>query len=87
MSYSWNAPACTVSGPRAKKVEIARTFELLVQPAPACYAQGTNELLEVDMTILVLIEDVEDVVGKFARVAEWEELLVYPTELGLVQLP
>ena len=33
------------------------------------------------------LEHVEDIVGKVSWIAEWEELLVYPTELVLVQLP
>ena len=38
------------------------------------------------MPVLVLVKDVEDIVGKLARVAEGEELLVYSPELGLVEL-
>lgn len=38
------------------------------------------------MAVLVLIEDIEDVIGKFSWISEGEELLVYPTELGLVEL-
>ncbi len=63
------------------------TFELLVQPTPTCHTKSANELLEVYMTILVLVEHVEHVVGKLAGVTKGEELLVYPTELGLIQLP
>lgn len=38
------------------------------------------------MSVLVLIEDIEDVIREFARVTEGEELLVYSAELCLVQL-
>jgi len=38
------------------------------------------------MTTLVCIEYVEDIVGEFCRLAEGEELLIYPTEFGLVEM-
>lgn len=65
---------------------MGRTFQLLVQSTATCDAQGTNELLEIDGSVLVLVEHVEYVVGKVARITEGEELLVYSAELRLVQL-
>lgn len=64
----------------------ARTFELLIEAPAACNTQSTDELLEIDRAILVLVEDIEDIVRKLVRIAEREELLVYPAELGLVEL-
>lgn len=60
------------------------TLQFFVQPPPACNTESTNELLEVYVAILVLIEDIEDVIGKFAWIAEREELLVYSAKLSLV---
>lgn len=60
------------------------TLQFLVQPSPTCNAESTNELLEVYVAILVLIEDIEDVIGKFSWIAEREELLVYSAKLSLV---
>ena len=64
----------------------ALTFELLIQSSSTCHAERTNEFLEVDMPVLILVEYVEDIVGEFAWISEREELLVYPTELVLVEL-
>ena len=44
--------------------------------AAAGDAESTDELLKVDCTVLVCVEDVEDVVGEGGGVAEGEELLV-----------
>jgi hypothetical protein len=63
-----------------------RTFELLIQSATRGDAQGADKLLKVDCAVLVLVEDVKYIVGKFSRVAEREKLFVYPAELGLVEL-
>lgn len=38
------------------------------------------------MAILVLIKDIEDVIGEFAWITEGEELLVYSAEFRLVKL-
>lgn len=88
MSYSWKAPAEPGGqwGLKACQRQSDLTFELLVQPASARYAEGTDEFFKVYMAVLVLVEDVEDIVCEFAWVAEREELLVYPTELGLIEL-
>ena len=63
-----------------------RTFELLVQSATRGDAQGADKFLEVDCTVLVLVEDVEYIVGEFTGVTEGEELFVYPAKLSLVEL-
>lgn len=62
------------------------TFQLLVQLATTRDAECADELFEVDGTVLVLVKDVEDIVGELVGIAEGEELLVYPAELGLVKL-
>jgi len=62
------------------------TLELLIKTAAAGDTQGADELLEVDCSILVLVKDIEYVVGKVSGVAEGEELLVYPTEFGFVEV-
>jgi hypothetical protein len=38
------------------------------------------------VSVLVLIEDIEDVIREFARITEGEELFVYSAEFCLVQL-
>ena len=38
------------------------------------------------MAILVLVKDVEDVIGEFAWITEGEELLVYSAKFRLVKL-
>lgn len=38
------------------------------------------------MAVLVLIKDIEDVVGEFAWISEREELLVYSAKFRLVEL-
>jgi hypothetical protein len=63
-----------------------RTFELLIEMAATCYAEGTDELFEVDCAVLVRVEHVEYIVCKLAGIAKWKELLVYAAELGLVEL-
>jgi len=67
-------------------IQLERPFELLIQSATRGDAECADELFEVDCAVLVLVEDVEYIVGKFTRVAEREELLVYPAELSLVEL-
>jgi len=62
------------------------TFKLFFQTTTTSYAEGAYELLEVNLTALVCVEDIEDIVSKLCRLAEGEELLVYPTELGLVEM-
>lgn len=62
-----------------------RTFELLVELAPRRDGEGTNELLEIDRAIAIVVKDVEDVVCELARVAKGEELLVDTAELFLVE--
>ena len=64
-----------------------RTFELLIQPSPTRYAEGADELFEVDRAVLVLVEHIEDIVRELARITEWEELLVYPSKFVFVELP
>jgi hypothetical protein len=34
----------------------------------------------------VCIKDIEDIVGKFCRLSEGKELLIYPTKFGLVEI-
>lgn len=63
-----------------------RTLEFLVQPATRCNTQGTDELLKIDGAVLVLVEDVEHIVGKLSGVTKGEELLIYPGEFRLVEL-
>jgi len=55
-------------------VQLKSPSKLLFGGASASSTKGAYELFEIDVTILVLIKDVEDVVGKFAGVAEGEEL-------------
>ena len=62
------------------------TLELLVQATATCHAERTDEFFEIDCTVSVLIEDVENVICEFARIAERKELLVYSTEFYLVEL-
>ena len=62
------------------------TLELFVQAAATCDAESADELFKVDRPVLVFIEDVEDIVCELARVTEGEELLVYMTEFGPVEL-
>ena len=62
------------------------TLELLVQATATCYAEGADELFKVDRTVLVFVKDVEYIVCELAGVAEGEELLVYATELGPVEV-
>jgi hypothetical protein len=49
-------------------------------------AERADKLFEVDRAVLVRVEHVEDIVCKLPRIAKGKELLVYPTELGLVEL-
>lgn len=89
MSYNWNAPMKP-----SKEFEIrlnhvhteVLTLELLIQTAPACYTESTDEFFEIDGPILVLIEDVENVICEISWVTEREELFIYPAELCLVEL-
>lgn len=62
------------------------TLELLVQTAATRDAEGADELLKVDRAVLVFIKDVEHIVCELAGITEREELLVYATELGPVEL-
>ena len=49
-------------------------------------AQGDYKLFKVDGAVLVVIKDVEDVLGKLIRVAKWEELLIDLAKLDFVKL-
>jgi len=60
------------------------TFELLIQSTSTGDTEGANKLLKIDCTILVLIEDIEDIVSEFTRIPKREELLVYSTKFDLV---
>lgn len=62
------------------------TFQFFLQTASTGDTEGTNKLLEVDLSALVFIKDVENILSKFARVAKREELFVYPTKLCLVEM-
>ena len=62
-----------------------RTFELFVKLTPRRDGEGTDELLEVDCAIAVVVKDVEDVVCELAGIAKGEELLVDTTEFFLVE--
>jgi hypothetical protein len=62
------------------------TLKLLIQTPAARHTQCTYELFEVDRPILVDVEHIENVIRKFSRIAKGEELLVYATEFGLVEL-
>ena len=87
ISYSWNAPDNRrESIGKPKEANRDRTFELLVQSATRSDAQSTNKLFEVDCAVLVLVEDVEYIVGEFAGVTKREKLFIYPAELVLVEL-
>jgi hypothetical protein len=54
--------------------------------AAACHAECTDELFKVDRAVLVRVEHVENIVCELAGIAKGKELLVYPTEFGLVEL-
>lgn len=47
--------------------------------------QSTDEFFKVDIAALVGIEDVEDILGEFSGITEWEELFVYSGEFRLVE--
>ena len=63
-----------------------RTLQFLIQSASAGHAQSTYELFEVDSSIFVRVEYVENIVGEFSGIAKGKELFVYFTEFGLVEL-
>jgi hypothetical protein len=63
-----------------------RTLELLVQLTTAGDAECTNKLLEVDSAVLVLIEDIEHIIGELVRVTKGEELPVDTPKLRLIEL-
>ena len=62
-----------------------RTFELFVELPPRGDGEGTDELLEVDCAITVVVKDVEDVVCKLSGITKGEELLVDTAEFFLVE--
>ena len=87
ISYNWNAPEIkTVNWKALAPGYPQHTFELLVQPTTGGDAQSADELFEVNGAVLVLVEDVEYIVGKLAGFTEWEKLFVYPAELMLIEL-
>ena len=67
-------------------VQLEGPVELVLHFPSTCHAERADELLKVDLAALVGVKDVEDVVCELAGVAEGEELLVYPAELGLVEV-
>jgi hypothetical protein len=71
---------------RSQVIDHSRTLELLIDATTACDAERADELLELNGAILVFIEDVEDIVGEFAWVAEWKKLLIYSAEFSSVEL-
>lgn len=61
-------------------------FEFLIELTSAGHTKGAYELLEVDCTVLVLVEYIEDKIGKLSRIAKGKELLVDPAEFRSVEL-
>ena len=67
-----------MSGNNGRKV---RTFQLLIQASARCDGEGADKLFEIDGSVLVLVENVENKSGKLVRVASGEELAVNSLEL------
>jgi len=63
-----------------------RTLKLFIQSPTACDTQSTYELFEVDRSILVYVEYIEDVVCKLGGIAKGKELFVDATKFGFVEL-
>jgi hypothetical protein len=80
------APSGSGGSAQCERQSKGRTLELLFETSAGGDAEGADELLEVNLAAIIRIEDVEDVVRELSGVAEREELLVYPTELFLVQM-
>jgi hypothetical protein len=76
----------SVSDTNGLRFHTIRTFELFIQPPSGGDGECADELLEVDSAVLVLVEDVEDIIREFTWIAEGEELLIDPTEFGLIEL-
>lgn len=62
------------------------TFEFFLETTATGDAQSADEFFEVDVTALVGIEDVEDILGEFSWITEREELFVDAAEFGLVEV-
>ena len=60
------------------------TFEFFLETTATGDAESADEFFEVDVTALVGIEDVEDILGEFSWITEREELFVDAAEFGLV---
>ena len=67
-------------------IQLESPVELVLHLAPRRDAEGAYELLEIYLSGLVAVKDVEDVIRKRRRVAKGEELLVDLLELLLGEL-
>lgn len=67
-------------------VELEGPDEFLVHLSSRGDGEGADELFEIYRAVLVVVKDVEDVVGKGARVAKGKELLVDLLKVLLAQL-
>jgi len=67
-------------------IQLECPLELFVQAATTGYTEGADEFLKVDRTVLVFVKDVEYIVCELARVAKREELLVYATKFGPIEV-
>lgn len=77
-----------VVGDRAITVNVVKLespSELLVEPSSRCDTECTDEFLEVDGSVLVLVKDAEDVFCECRRITEGEKLLVDTAKLLLVK--
>jgi hypothetical protein len=54
-------------------VQLEGPAQLLVEAPARRHREGTDELLEVDGAVAILVEDVEDELGKGGRVAKGKE--------------
>lgn len=66
-------------------IQLKRPIQFIFHLPAARDTQRADELFEVDAAGLVLVEDIEDVVGEGGRVAKGEELAVDFLEFGFCE--
>jgi len=64
-------------------VQLECPLELILHAPSARYTQGAYELFELDGTVVIGVEDSEDIVCKGGRIAVREEGAIYVLELLL----
>ena len=64
-------------------VELERPIKLIFHLSSTCDTEGADELLKVDCTGLIRVEDIEHIICKRRRIPEREELFVDLLELLL----